>query len=220
MSKSLFLFVLLTNIVLNLSIAARIKHDRVTFGEFQLDDQQQQERQERRLEDTRRHYNAGYVEYKSEIIEEKRRDDNDEEELDEYVVIESSSDVNNDDNDDRRYEETDDHYDDDDDEEGIDKNVIPHRGLVPQLWPNYTGPALPPPESVSCNEARLTCAYRAGCGLALQNYVLGCSDLVKGTSKTCNTHCRHSLIALMSTPEGQRMMKVSNNILKPFLVVS
>ena len=84
------------------------------------------------------------------------------------------------------------------------------RGLVPQLWPNYTGPAEPPAEEVSCDVARLKCAYRAGCGLALQNYVLGCSDLYQGKTTTCNTHCRHSLIALMSTPEGQRLMKVNH----------
>ena len=82
------------------------------------------------------------------------------------------------------------------------------RGLVPQLWPNYTGPAEPPAEEVPCDMAKLKCAYRAGCGLALQNYMLGCSDLAEGKTKTCNTHCRHSLIALMSTPEGQRLMKV------------
>lgn len=83
-----------------------------------------------------------------------------------------------------------------------------HRGLVPQLWPNYTGPAEPLAESVSCNVARMKCAYRAGCGLALQNYALGCLDLVKGKTQVCSTHCRHALIALMSTHEGQRLMKV------------
>lgn len=83
-----------------------------------------------------------------------------------------------------------------------------HRGLVPQLWANYTGPYQPPAEEVSCNVARMKCAYRAGCGLALQNYILGCSELAEGKTKACSVHCRHSLIALMSTPEGQRLMKV------------
>lgn len=83
-----------------------------------------------------------------------------------------------------------------------------HRGLVPQLWPNYTGPAEPEPETVSCSIARMKCSYRAGCGLALQNYALSCLDLVNGKSQVCSTHCRHSLIALMSTHEGQRLMKV------------
>ena len=86
-----------------------------------------------------------------------------------------------------------------------------HRGLVPQLWPNYTGPEEPDAQTVPCNEARLKCAYRAGCGLALQNYALGCLDLVKGKTNVCNTHCRHSLIALMSTHEGQRLMQVNIN---------
>ena len=84
-----------------------------------------------------------------------------------------------------------------------------HKGLVPQLWENYTGPAEPAPETVPCNVARMKCAYRAGCGLALQNYALGCMDLVQGKTSVCNTHCRHSLIALLSTHEGQRLMKVS-----------
>ena len=201
-------FILIAATLAELTASARIKIDPASLG-----------RQERRLEDSGRHYNVGYVEYKSDVVDEKRlfRHSNDsEEEIDEYVVIESDvkSNVAADDvDDDRRYEEVDDHYDADDDEDEYDdrivNNSVPHRGLVPQLWSNYSGPDLPPPESVSCNDARLQCAYRAGCGLALQNYVLGCSDLVKGTGKTCNTHCRHSLIALMSTPEGQRLMKVS-----------
>ena len=75
---------------LGFTSAARIKLEpQLAFGEFQLGDERH-ERQERRLEDTGRHYNAGYVEYKSEIVEEKRVDQNgDEEEIDEYVVIES-----------------------------------------------------------------------------------------------------------------------------------
>ena len=83
-----------------------------------------------------------------------------------------------------------------------------HKGLVPQLWENYTGPAEPEPETVPCNVARMKCAYRAGCGMALQNYGLGCMDLVEGKTSMCNTRCRHSLIALMSTHEGERLMKV------------
>jgi hypothetical protein len=144
------------------TLAARIRQQPVSFSDVSSDEKRY-ERQERRLEDTGRHYNAGYVEYKSEIVEEK---DN-EEEIDEYVVIESSSDtVSSAEKDDKRYEETDDHYDYDDDE-NPSQNFIPssgtlNRGLVPQLWPNYTGPELPDPESVSCNDARLACAYRAG----------------------------------------------------------
>ena len=64
------------------------------------------------------------------------------------------------------------------------------------------------PDDVSCNVARLKCAYRASCGLALQSYVIACQDLSKGRTDTCNTHCKHALIALMSTHEGKRLMKV------------
>ena len=81
--------------------------------------------------------------------------------------------------------------------------------LVPQLWSNYTGPEEPPAEEVGCDIAQLKCAYRAGCGLALQNYMLGCAEVAGGRTEACNTHCRHSLIALMSTHEGKRLMKVS-----------
>ena len=79
---------------------------------------------------------------------------------------------------------------------------------MPQLWANYTGPPETPAENVSCNVARLKCAYRAGCGLALQSYVIACQDLSKGRTDTCNAHCKHALIALMSTHEGKRLMKV------------
>ena len=82
-------------------------------------------------------------------------------------------------------------------------------GLVPQLWPNYTGPELPEAQEVPCDVAQTKCAFRSGCSLALQNYALGCLTLVKGQTEVCNSHCRHSLIALMSTVEGQRLMKVS-----------
>ena len=69
----------------------------------------------------------------------------------------------------------------------------------------------PPSVQVGCDIAQLKCAYRAGCGLALQNYMLGCADVANGRTDSCNTHCRHSLIALMSTHEGKRLMKVSEN---------
>ena len=87
------------------------------------------------------------------------------------------------------------------------------QGAVPQLLPNFTGPKLPNPETVPCDVARLKCAFRSGCGLALQNYALGCLDLVQGKSHICNNHCRHSLIALVSTTEGKRLMKVKIKIL-------
>jgi hypothetical protein len=78
-------------------------------------------RQERRLEDDGRHFNAGYVEYKSDADSGKRLfgsagGDDDDDELDEYVVIESNVANDVDEDDDDRYTEADDHYDDDDDE--------------------------------------------------------------------------------------------------------
>jgi len=101
--------------------------------------------------------------------------------------------------------------------EKIEVQIVPEGGrneedegqpvLVPQLWSNYTGPVEPPAEEVGCDIAQLKCAYRAGCGLALQNYMLGCADVASGRTASCNTHCRHSLIALMSTHEGKRLMK-------------
>ncbi len=96
-------------------------------------------------------------------------------------------------------------------EEEVERPTYVNKGiLVPQLWPNYTGPELPEAETVPCDVARMKCAFRSGCGLALQNYALGCMALVEGKTDKCNSHCRHSLIALMSTPQGQRLMKVNS----------
>jgi len=97
------------------------------------------------------------------------------------------------------------------------------RGLVPQLWPNYTAPTEPPAAEVKCAAAHLACAYRTGCGLALQSYGVACHSLIASTvnassktevtaastaSRSCTTHCKHSLIALLSTKEGARLMEV------------
>ena len=79
---------------------------------------------------------------------------------------------------------------------------------MPQLWKNYTGPAETPAENVTCDVASAECQNRAGCGFALENYMLGCMDLIEGESDVCNSHCQHALIALMSTHEGKRLMKV------------
>jgi hypothetical protein len=102
-------------------------------------------------------------------------------------------------------------YDDDDDDlevGDLKEHLSSLLGLVPQLWPNYTAPAERPAEEVSCDEARLKCVFRAGCGVALQNYVVECGDLTSGKSNACDAHCRNALTALMSTPEGHRLMKV------------
>ena len=81
------------------------------------------------------------------------------------------------------------------------------RGLVPQLMANYSLPSLPPAEEVVCSQASLSCANREGCGLALQHYLSSCSDLVTGLTSTCSRDCRLALIALLSTPEGERLMQ-------------
>lgn len=59
-----------------------------------------------------------------------------------------------------------------------------------------------------CAEARLRCAYRTGCGAALTNYLLWCSDVVHG-APGCPEPCQHALIALTSTEEGKNLMNVS-----------
>lgn len=61
-----------------------------------------------------------------------------------------------------------------------------------------------------CENARMKCAYRVGCGKALQNYLVGCSAVLQGPQPTyCPEICQHSLIALTSTEEGKELMRVS-----------
>jgi predicted nucleic acid-binding Zn ribbon protein len=38
--------------------------------------------------------------------------------------------------------------------------------------------------------------------------MVGCSDVITGSSQRCSDHCRNSLIALTSTEEGEALMKV------------
>jgi growth arrest-specific protein 1 len=58
----------------------------------------------------------------------------------------------------------------------------------------------------SCEQARLKCAYRAGCGMALQNYIVGCTGVLHGASTSCPESCQLALIALTSTEEGKDLM--------------
>merc|ERR1719362_1879337 len=84
------------------------------------------------------------------------------------------------------------------------------RGLVPQLMANYSGPEVMPAHEVSCSLASLACAQRDGCGSALSGYLVTCSDLVTGLSPgpgQCSRQCQLSLIALLSTEEGARLME-------------
>jgi len=45
--------------------------------------------------------------------------------------------------------------------------------------------------------------------LALQQYMKSCTDLVAGVTNICSKDCKFSLIALLSTPEGARLMDCS-----------
>ena len=82
------------------------------------------------------------------------------------------------------------------------------RGLVPQLMANYSGPEVTPAHLVSCSQASLECAQRDGCGSALSQYLVTCSDLVTSVSPSkCSRQCQLSLIALLSTEEGARLME-------------
>jgi growth arrest-specific protein 1 len=58
----------------------------------------------------------------------------------------------------------------------------------------------------SCEDARYKCAYRTGCGMALQNYMVGCSEVLHGAGTSCPESCQHALIALTSTEEGKNLM--------------
>ncbi|XP_050674452.1 growth arrest-specific protein 1-like [Leptidea sinapis] len=58
----------------------------------------------------------------------------------------------------------------------------------------------------SCEEARLRCAYRSGCGTALNNYMMLCNEVLAQPSDTCPEGCEHALIALTSTEEGKELM--------------
>ncbi|CAB0012756.1 unnamed protein product, partial [Nesidiocoris tenuis] len=60
-------------------------------------------------------------------------------------------------------------------------------------------------DALTCGEARLKCAYREGCGMALQRFLMSCSNLHQ-LNKTCPEECKNVLIALMSTDEGQEFM--------------
>ncbi|XP_068231583.1 growth arrest-specific protein 1-like isoform X2 [Palaemon carinicauda] len=77
---------------------------------------------------------------------------------------------------------------------------------------NVTTTARPPNNrsstttNISCEEARIKCALRGGCGMALQNYMLGCADLMSGNIDYCDEYCKNSLIALTSTEEGNLLM--------------
>uniref|UniRef100_A0A8D9ADA3 Growth arrest-specific protein 1 n=1 Tax=Cacopsylla melanoneura TaxID=428564 RepID=A0A8D9ADA3_9HEMI len=62
--------------------------------------------------------------------------------------------------------------------------------------------------NMSCENARIKCAYREGCAEALQNYMIGCSQAFHGSiaPNYCPEACQLALIALTSTEVGKEMM--------------
>ncbi|CAH2984554.1 unnamed protein product [Chilo suppressalis] len=60
--------------------------------------------------------------------------------------------------------------------------------------------------ALQCQEAQLRCAYRSGCGAALQNYEMMCSDVLTEPGSKCTKACEYALIALTSTEEGKALM--------------
>ncbi|ENN74604.1 hypothetical protein HUJ04_004714 [Dendroctonus ponderosae] len=61
---------------------------------------------------------------------------------------------------------------------------------------------------IPCEEARMKCMYRVGCGKALQNYMVGCSLVLQESAiDYCPKVCEYSLIALVSTEEGKALME-------------
>ncbi|XP_068620272.1 growth arrest-specific protein 1-like [Battus philenor] len=61
-------------------------------------------------------------------------------------------------------------------------------------------------DATPCTEARTRCAYRTGCGYALNNYMFLCSDVLSEPISVCPKPCEHALIALTSTEEGKELM--------------
>ncbi|XP_046346766.1 growth arrest-specific protein 1-like [Haliotis rufescens] len=62
-----------------------------------------------------------------------------------------------------------------------------------------------------CDQARNHCFSRIGCQMALNNFMIGCSDVIKGTVDTCTTDCKHALISLLSTEDRSGIAFVNCN---------
>lgn len=73
----------------------------------------------------------------------------------------------------------------------------------------FVGVAVSEDPPLSCEDARLKCAYREGCSFALRRYMGTCTSVIQGPNpRVCPEGCLDSLIALTSTVEGQELMKV------------
>ncbi|GBP64232.1 hypothetical protein EVAR_21549_1 [Eumeta japonica] len=62
--------------------------------------------------------------------------------------------------------------------------------------------------SPPCSDVRMRCAYRSGCGAALNNYMELCAEVLSNPMGHCPEPCQHALIALTSTEEGKDLMNL------------
>jgi len=61
-------------------------------------------------------------------------------------------------------------------------------------------------EDNSCRNVQMQCNYRSGCGSTLQSFIFECDDLINNRTNHCSTRCKNTLVGLMSTQEGQKMI--------------
>ncbi|XP_008545097.1 growth arrest-specific protein 1 isoform X1 [Microplitis demolitor] len=60
---------------------------------------------------------------------------------------------------------------------------------------------------IPCDEAKLKCVYRKGCGGALQRYLTSCAGIYQDEEdRNCPEQCQQDLISLTSTDEGKDLM--------------
>ncbi|XP_012273327.1 growth arrest-specific protein 1 [Orussus abietinus] len=57
-----------------------------------------------------------------------------------------------------------------------------------------------------CDEAKWRCAFRKGCGTALEQYLSGCNSVLQGNISECPQFCQDALVALTSSDEGKELM--------------
>ncbi|KAI1296897.1 hypothetical protein HDE_05095 [Halotydeus destructor] len=77
---------------------------------------------------------------------------------------------------------------------------------VPVMMASEPSEATVALDATWCDVARIKCAHRQGCALALAHYVTDCADLVAGRTDRCHGHCQRALIALVSTDEGTSLV--------------
>ena len=55
-----------------------------------------------------------------------------------------------------------------------------------------------------CGEAQARCLSNLGCGMALHNYVVHCSQLINGETDECTSRCKSALISLVGAGRDDR----------------